>query len=167
VNDIDALESTDVAEPAGTIATFWVAGLLLGVAIEHVQEVLREQGVSPVPLADPAILGLLNLRGKLAAAIDLRHQLGLPPRPAGDAGVHFVLRTDGEPVSLVVDREGDVVHVESGTVEAVPETVSPTIRALLTGAHQRDGSLLLLLDVGQAVSLPIRIKEVAHAGPGH
>lgn len=146
------------------IATFEVDHLLLGVEIEDVQEVLRSQDVTPVPQADPAIVGLLNLRGRLAAAVDLRHRLGLPRRPDGEPAVHFVIHTGGEPVSLVVDREGDVVHVDDP--EPVPETVSPTIAAFLTGAHQLDGSLLLVLDAARAVTLPTT-REVAHAGPGH
>ena len=156
-----------------SIATFRVDGLLLGVEIDRVQEVLRDQAVSPVPLADPAIVGLLNLRGRLAAAIDLRHRLGLSSRPPGDAPVHVVIRTDGEPVSLVVDCEDEVVDVDDRSAEAVPETVAPGIAAFLTGAHQLAGSLLLILDATRAVTLPDRApstgapKELADAGPGH
>jgi purine-binding chemotaxis protein CheW len=160
-----------------SLATFWVDGLLLGVEIEQVQEVLRDQEISPVPLADPAILGLLNLRGRLAAAVELRHRLGLAPRPVGAPAVHVVLRTDGEPVSLVVDREGEVVVVDDESAEPVPETVGPVLRSFLTGAHQQAGSLLLVLDAARAVTLAVVTPaagghdgiawEVVHAGPGH
>ena len=150
-----------------SMATFWVDGLLFGVEIEHVQEVLRGQDVTPVPLAEDAIVGLLNLRGRLSAAVELRHCLGLRPRPPGDAPVHVVIRSDGEPVSLVVDREGEVVEVDDRSAEPVPETVSPTIRALITAAHQLDGPLLLVLDADRAVTLSASAREVAHAGPGH
>lgn len=150
-----------------SMATFWVDGLLLGVEIEHVQEVLRGQDVTPVPLADPAVVGLLNLRGRLAAAIDLRHRLGLSPRAPGEALVHVVVRSHGEPVSVVVDLEGEVVEVDDRSAEAVPDTVGPTIRAFLTAAHQLDGPLLLVLDAERAITLSTNLREVAHAGPGH
>lgn len=150
-----------------SMATFWVDGLLLGVEIEHVQEVLIGQNVTPVPLADGAIVGLLNLRGRLAAVIDLRHRLGLPLRTLGDAPVHFVIRSDGEPVSLAVDREGEVVEVDDRSAEPIPETVSPTIRAFLTEAHKLDGPLLLVLDADRAIALSTNLREVAHAGAGH
>jgi purine-binding chemotaxis protein CheW len=150
-----------------SMATFWVGGLLLGVEIEHVQEVLLGQEVTPVPLADDAVVGLLNLRGRLAAAVELRHRLGLPPRAPGDVPVHVVIRNDGEPVSLVVDREGEVVEVDDRTAEPVPETVSPTIRAFLTEAHQLDGPLLLVLDPDRAIALSANLREAADAGPGH
>jgi purine-binding chemotaxis protein CheW len=149
------------------MATFWVDGLLLGVEIEQVQEVLLGQNVTPVPLADGAVVGLLNLRGRLAAVIDLRHRLGLPPRGPGDAPVHFVIHSDGEPVSLIVDREGEVVEVDDRSAEPVPETVSPTIRAFLTEAHQLDGPLLLVLHADRAITLSAGLREVAHAGTGH
>jgi purine-binding chemotaxis protein CheW len=150
-----------------SVATFWVDGLLLGVEIEHVQEVLRDQDVTPVPLADGAIAGLLNLRGRLSAAVELRHRLDLPPRPPGEAAVHVVVRGDGEPVSLVVDREGEVVEVDDRSAEPVPETVSPTIRGFITEVHQLDGPLLLVLDADRAITLSANLREVTHAGPGH
>jgi purine-binding chemotaxis protein CheW len=149
------------------MATFWVDGLLLGVEIEHVQEVLRGQDVTPVPLADGSVAGLLNLRGRLAAAVDLRHRLGLAPRAPGVVPVHVVIRSHGEPVSLVVDLEGEVVEVDERSAEPVPETVAPTIRAFLTAAHQLDGALLLVLDADRAIALSANLREVAHAGPGH
>jgi purine-binding chemotaxis protein CheW len=120
-----------------------------------------------VPLADASIVGLLNLRGRLAAAIELRHRLGLRPRPSGDPPVHVVVRSHGEPVSLVVDREGEVVEIDDRSAEPVPETVSPTIRSFLTEAHQLDGPLLLVLDAERAITLSDNLREVGHAGPGH
>lgn len=100
-------------------------------------------------------------------AIDLRQRLGLGPRHISDAPVHFMVHTDSEPVSLVVDGEGDVVHVDCREAEPVPETVSQTVRALLTGAHQLAGSLLLVLDATRATSLTTDLREVTHAGSGH
>ena len=128
------------------ICTFHVDSLLLGVDVERVQEVLHDEVVTPVPLAHPSIAGLLNLRGQIATAIDTRRRLGLAPRDPPGSTTNVVIRSGGEVLTLLVDREGDVVDVEDTFFEVVPETVSDTIRALVIGAYKIDGRLLLLLD---------------------
>jgi len=135
------------------LATFWAGGLLLGIEVTMVQEVLSAQPVTPVPLAPPGVLGLLNLRGQLVTVVDARHRLGLAERPAADSGVNFVIRTEDEVVSLVVDRAGDVVEVDPGDYEEVSELLDESIRTLVTGAYKLDRALLLVLDAERTVSV--------------
>ena len=133
--------------------TFGVGGLLLGIEVERVQEVLRDQEITPVPLADPSVLGLLNLRGQIVTAIDARHRLGLAERPAGQSVAHVIVRCADEAVSLAVDVEDEVVAVDDEAYEHVPETLSPSIGSLLTGIYKLDAALLLVLDTDLAVSV--------------
>jgi purine-binding chemotaxis protein CheW len=123
-----------------------VAGLQLGVEVERVQEVLGDAPVTPVPLADPSVAGLLNLRGRIVTAVDARSRLGLPPRPGAGTGTNVVMTAAGETVSLIVDREGDVVDVDGRAFEPVPETVPSSIRAFVRGCYQLDAALLLIVD---------------------
>jgi len=140
---------------SGRLAPFWAGGLLLGVEVTMVQEVLVAQPVTPVPLAPAGVLGLLNLRGQLVTAVDARHRLGLPKRETDDGIVNFIIRTEDEVVSLVVDRAGDVVEVDEGAYEEVPELVDDSIRALVTGAYKLDHGLLLVLDAARTASVPV------------
>ena len=133
------------------LATFWLDGDLYGVEVEHVQEVLRSQSITRVPLAPPAVAGLINLRGQVVTAIELRERLGRPPRPAGTDAVVIVVRLHGEAVSLLVDSIADVVDVEAGDFEAPPDTLDGQARELIRGAYKLDGKLLLALDVQKAV----------------
>jgi purine-binding chemotaxis protein CheW len=128
--------------------TFRVAGLLVGIEIARVVEVLREQIVTPVPLAHPDVAGLLNLRGQVLTAIDARSRLGLAPRAGSSPATLDVVVTScgDESVCLLVDSVGDVVDVPHDAVDQVPDNVAPQIVALTVGAHQLDGELLLLLD---------------------
>ena len=135
------------------VATFWAGGLLLGVDVTVVQEVLAATAVVPVPLAPPGVLGLLNLRGQLVTAVDARHRLGLPRRSAGDGMVHVIIRTADEVVSLVVDHAGDVVEVDIDSHEDVPELVEESIRTLATAAYKLEHDLLLVLDPTRTVSV--------------
>lgn len=133
--------------------TFHVGELLLGVEVELVQEVLGEEPMIRVPLADPWVSGLLNLRGQIVTAIDARRRLGLAPRSPGDRSANIVLRTPEGAVSLVVDREGDVVDLPDAEIEPLPENVSPTIRSVVTGTCRVDESLLLMLDATRTLTI--------------
>jgi len=106
-----------------------------------------------VPLADPSVSGVLNLRGQIVAAIDARQRLGLSPRRPDDGRTNIVIRTEHESVSLVVDAEGEVVDLADSDVEQLPENVSERIRSLVTGACRVDDGLLLLLDAERTLTL--------------
>ena len=146
---------TDTRRPTGApsaqLATFRLDGDLYGVEVEHVQEVLKSQGLTRVPLAPPAVAGLINLRGQVVTAIELRQRLGRPPRPEGTDAVVIVVRLHGEAVSLLVDSIADVVDVAAGDFEAPPDTLDGSARELIRGAYKLDGQLLLALDVQKAV----------------
>ncbi|QWC84749.1 chemotaxis protein CheW [Nocardioidaceae bacterium] len=136
------------------VCTCWVDGQLFGVPVQWVQEVLREQPLTPVPRAPGAVLGLINLRGQIVTAIDLRSCLGLRPRPTGRPAMNIVVRSRGEVVSLVVDDIGDVVPVDAAPV-AVPSNVPARIRAVVSGVIGHAGSSLLVLDPDAAIDSPV------------
>ncbi|MPR00088.1 chemotaxis protein CheW [Modestobacter sp. I12A-02628] len=135
------------------LATFWLDNDLYGVEVEHVQEVLRSQGITQVPLSPPAVAGLINLRGQVVTAIELRELLGRPPRAEGTDPVVIVVRLHGEAVSLLVDAIADVVDVNARDFESPPDTLDGKARELILGAYKLDGQLLLALDVNRAVGV--------------
>ena len=106
------------------------------------QEVLRSQQLTRVPLAPTAVAGLINLRGQVVTAIELRERLGRPPRPEGTDAVVIVVRLHGEAVSLLVDSIADVVDVDASDFEAPPDTLEGQARDLIRGAYKLDGQLL-------------------------
>ncbi len=145
--------ATEIQAPAtsGQLATFRLDGDLYGIEVEHVQEVLRSQQLTRVPLAPTAVAGLINLRGQVVTAIELRERLGRPARPEGTDAVVIVVRLHGEAVSLLVDSIADVVDVDASDFEAPPDTLDGSARELIRGAYKLDGHLLLALDVNRAV----------------
>lgn len=134
------------------IATFWAGGLLLGLDVAFVEEMLVDQVVTPVPLAPPGVLGLLNLRGRLVTAVDASHRLGLRRTGAGGGAAHLIIRTPHEAVSLVVDRAGEVLPLEVGGRQDVPSIIDEHLRELIEGAYDVGGELLLVLDADRVVS---------------
>lgn len=115
------------------LCTFYVEQLMFGVEVEQVQEVIRYQEMTRIPLAPDVIAGLINLRGQIVTAVDLRRHLGLPPRPAAQLPMNVVVRRDDGPVSLLVDEIGDVVEVEEQAYESAPETLDERHREFIRG----------------------------------
>ncbi len=144
------------------LCTFFVGDGYFGIPVQQVQEVVRPQPITPVPLAPKVIRGLINLRGQILTAIDLRYRLGLgePSDPAKLMNV--VVRTDDSPVSFLVDEIGEVVDVDEASFEQPPETLQGDMRELIGGAYKLEGRLLLALSTERTISIdsaPSRAKE--------
>lgn len=133
--------------------TFFLDGLYFGVEVHKVQEVIRYQEMTRVPLAPHVVRGLINLRGQIVTAIDLRRRLGLTERPGDRLPMNVVVRGDDGAMSMLVDEIGDVVEVEEETFERPPETLSGLARELIRGAYKLKDRLLLTLDTEAAVHL--------------
>jgi purine-binding chemotaxis protein CheW len=133
--------------------TFSVAGLYFGLPVERVQEVLRHQPITQVPLCAPEISGLINLRGQIVTAIDLCKRLSLAERPANQLGMSVLIRTADGPVSLVVDQIEEVIEVREESVEIPPETLRSEARKCVLGAAKLKDRLMLLLDSDKVLDL--------------
>lgn len=130
----------------------FVDDVMVGIQVETVQEVTSGSDLTPVPLAPALVSGLLNLRGQILTAIDLRRCLQLGDRPAGQRPVHIILRTDEGRVSLLVDQVGDVLEVNDDDFEVPPRTLRGRLRELISGAYKLDGRLLLVLDTAAVLA---------------
>jgi len=138
---------------ARQLCTFTLGDFLFGVDVMNVQEVIRFQEMTSVPLASSIVRGLINLRGQIVTAFEMRARLGLPPRPETESPMNVVVRTIDGVVSFLVDEIGDVLEVDEAAYERAPEALSGTFRDLVPGVYKLDGRLLLLLDVERAASV--------------
>ena len=153
--------SAQAAEAAGQYSTFYVEDLFFGVDVLQVQEVLLYQEMTRIPLAADVIEGLINLRGQIVTAVDMRRRLRLKPRAEGENPMNMVVRTEGGAVSLLVDQIGDVLEVETETFEPPPDNVDPAVRELIRGVHKLEGRLLLVLDLDKTVDIAADSKSPA------
>lgn len=138
--------------------TFYLDNLFFGVEVQKVQEVIRYQEMTRVPLASPVVRGLINLRGQIVTAIDLRCRLELKPLPEGQLPMNVVVRTDDGPISLLVDEIGDVLEVNNSHFERPPETLKGEARHLIHGAYKLKDRLLLTLDTERVVGMNAETK---------
>jgi len=162
-----ALRSAEVANSAMThtsqFCTFYLDKLLFGVELKGVQEVIRSLEMTKVPLAPDVVSGLINLRGQIVTAVDLRRRLELEPRPPGMLAMNVVVRSEDGAVSLLVDEIGDVVEGEESSFEPPPETLRGSVRAMILGVHKLNGRLMHVLDIEKACQMT-DVAETAAAG---
>ena len=133
--------------------TVVTGGQLFGLKLERVRDVFVPRGLSSVPLAPPEVAGLLNLRGRIVTAIDLRRRLGLPPRGDGLAPVAVGIEERGELYGLVVDRAGDVLWLTRSSYEANPVNLDARWAQVCAGVHRLEDDLMVVLDVDKVLDL--------------
>lgn len=133
--------------------TFFVHDLYFGIDVLRVQEAISHQEMTNVPQAPDMIEGLINLRGQIVTAIDLRRRLKLPPREGDHLPMNVVVRTEDGVVSLLVDEIGDVVTVNASSCEPPPERLQGVSRQLVRSVHKLERQLLLVLDVDRTIEV--------------
>lgn len=141
--------SSDTA--TAEFVTVMVDGQMFGIPVLSVQDVLGPQKITKIPLSPPEIAGVLNLRGRIVTAIDLRRRLRLPGRPEGERGMSVVVEHKGEPYSLIVDSVGEVMALPESAFERNPPTLSARWREISGGIYRLDGKLLVVLEVDKAL----------------
>ena len=133
--------------------TFTTGGMLFGLPIERVQEVFRPARITRVPLSGAQIAGVLNLRGRIVTAIDMRNRLDLKARDDGAAPMAIGIESGSESFGLLVDALGEVLKLPAGEREANPVNLDRKFAGVSAGVHRLDGQLLVVLDVDCVLDL--------------
>lgn len=126
---------------------FHAADATFGVAVDRVQEIVREAAIARTPTAPTAIAGLMNLRGRLVPVIDLRTLFARPARDPEAATFHVIVRDGDDHVSLLVDRIVGVHRAPDGVLEPLSEAIGEPHTALVTGVRPQGDDMLLVLDL--------------------
>jgi purine-binding chemotaxis protein CheW len=134
--------------------TLRLANQLLGIPVLRVHDVLRPQAITPTPLAPAWVAGVLNLRGRIVTAINLRARLGLPARSDNEGrGMSIVVEYRGEPYSLLIDRVGEVLTLDEAEMERNPVTLDNVFRQISTGIFRLENELMVVLDVERILEI--------------
>ena len=139
--------ATGVVGDHNQYCTFFLGDGFFGIAVEYVQEIIRYQQITRVALAPPLIRGLINLRGQIVTAIELREILGMPPRESEQSPMNIIVSTSAGNFSLLVDRIGDVLDLPAAQSELPPNNLEGASTALISHTYKLEGELMLALDV--------------------
>lgn len=135
--------------------TMRVDGQLFGIPVLLVQDVLRPQKITPIPLAPKEVEGSLNLRGKIVTAIDVRRRLGLPTRPDKDKYMLVAVEHKNEIYSLIVDSVGEVLSLSMKEFEHNPTNLSSNWQQVSMGVYRLKDELLIVLDAENLLSFSL------------
>jgi len=135
--------------------TFYLDKFYFGIEVEQVQEIIKFQEITPVAIAPAVVKGLINLRGQIVTAIDLRRLLELPERDPGQAPMNIVVRTNMGAFSLLADRIGDVLELTDGSFETPPDNLDGIAKELIQRAYKLDSALLMTMEIEKVVSADV------------
>src|SRR5262249_25239929 len=120
---------------------------LFGLPIARVQDVFVPDRLTRVPLSPPEIAGVLNLRGRIVTAIDMRRRLGLPHQDGKVPPIAVGIELHDESYGLLVDAVGEVLKLPKDGCESNPVNLDPRLADVMAGVYRLDGHLLVVLDV--------------------
>ncbi len=147
----------DLATQTRQYCTFKLAQYLCGIDVLVVHEILRQQPMTRVPLAPAVVKGLINLRGQIITALDMRTRLAFPPREDGKPPINIVVTVgegaEASTAALLVDEIGDVVDIDPATCEPPPDTIRGAVRELIHSVCKMDKGVILILDTAKAVRI--------------
>jgi purine-binding chemotaxis protein CheW len=133
--------------------TATIGGQLFGLPISGVQDVFMPERLTRVPLAAPEFAGMLNLRGRIVTAIDMRLRLGLPPVEEGKPRMAIGIESKGESYGLLIDAIGEVIRLPAASCESNPVNLDARLSRVSAGVHRLDGNLLVVLDVDRVLDV--------------
>lgn len=148
--------SASTGGPSDDFVTMTIDGQLFGVPVSMVQDVLRTQSLTRVPLASRDIAGVLNLRGRIVTAIDVRRRLGLPDLPEDRQGMSVVVEVHGELYSLIVDQVGEVLTLPTESFDRNPSTLDAVWQGVSKGVYRLDDDLLVVMEVDRLLDFHAR-----------
>ena len=148
--------NTDHANAEGHVTEYVTAMIgeqLFGLPISRVQDVFIPERLTRVPLASPEIAGVLNLRGRIVTAVDMRSRLGLPPRSDERPPMAIGIECNGESYGLLIDDVGEVLKLGDGTREVNPVNLDQRLARISSGVHRLEGQLLVILNVDRVLEI--------------
>ena len=138
--------------------TFYVKEQLFGIPVLKVQDILTPDRIASIPLAPPEVTGAINLRGRIVTVLDVRIRLGLEKRENVKESMGVTIDHQNELYTLLVDKVGDVIGLESDLYESNPSTLDPIWREFALGVFRLEGTIMVVLDVERLLDFQMRDK---------
>lgn len=126
--------------------TFYIDDQLYGMDVMNIQEVTKKVKITPLMRSLPEITGLINLRGRVATGIELGRVFDREYKVPEDF-MTIVCEYDGDLYSLVVDRVGDVIHLDNDDVSTKEMNAAKDNYIGISGIFQTEDKLMRVVDI--------------------
>jgi purine-binding chemotaxis protein CheW len=148
-----AIADDGTADLLTEYVTVTIGDHMFGLPIFRVQDVFVPVGLTRVPLAPPEVAGILNLRGRVVTAIDMRSRLDFGEREPGTPVMAIGIELKGESYGLLVDAVGEVMQLHNSACEAKPANLDPRLSRVAAGIYRLEGQLMVVLDVDRVLDI--------------
>jgi purine-binding chemotaxis protein CheW len=148
-----AIANDSAADLLTEYVTVTIGDHMFGLPIFRVQDVFVPVGLTRVPLAPPEVAGILNLRGRVVTAIDMRSRLDFGEREPGTLVMAIGIELKGESYGLLVDAVGEVMQLHNSACEAKPANLDPRLSRVAAGIYRLEGQLMVVLDVDRVLDI--------------
>ena len=129
-----------------SFSTFAIDHFHFGIRTTDVTELTRDNEVTPVPLSPAAVKGLINLRGQIVTAINLRHRLGISGTDYGERPISLFYSLNGHLFGFLVDAVNDILEVDERAFEPPPGHLPESAQEFISGVYKLEDRLLFVLD---------------------
>lgn len=137
----------------GKYLTFRLEDEIYGVGILCVREIIEPLDITPVPLTNPSVSGVINLRGRVIPLVDLRQEFAMSPTEVGDQTVVIVLQYNETTFGILVDEVLEVLLLHEKHIAPPPPLIGGNtgLNALL-GTGRIDDRVIFLLELSSVIS---------------
>jgi purine-binding chemotaxis protein CheW len=149
--DAPELPEDLVAEDVGTcdvverVVAFFLGGQRYALPIERVREIQQIVAFSEVPAGGQGIVGMVNLRGQVIPAVDLRRLVGMEPKEYTLETPMVITDVNNDAVALLVDEVQDVFELPVGCMQDAPALHQ--LSSKMIGVARLDDGLVYVLDI--------------------
>ena len=141
------MANKETAQAGRDLVVFRLGKESYGIEVTTVQEIFALQKITRVPNAPEYVEGVINLRGKVVAIIDLRRRFGFEVTDTTKESRIVVVEYEGEDVGMIVDAVYEVTSVEADCLAPSTEIMEQNGAGLTRGFAKLDDKLVILVDI--------------------
>ncbi|MBT4760114.1 MAG: chemotaxis protein CheW [Bdellovibrionaceae bacterium] len=148
---MSAAENIDVSADTLQVCEFKIGQDFFGISVLNIQEIIKPQKITKVPLSDNYVKGLINLRGQIVTGLSLRTLFGLEEKST-EENMNVIVRHEDQLISFMVDKICDVQDLEKQDFQQTPDTISRKIAQYVSGVYKLEDRLLIILDINRLMN---------------
>ncbi len=148
----NASKTVDPNDEVVQRVTFKLDNETYGINVMQVQEILRYTEIAPVPGAPAYVMGIINLRGNVVTVIDTRARFGMESAELTDNTRIVIIEAETQVIGILVDSVAEVVYLKTSDIDVAPNVGNDESAKYIQGVSNRDGELLILVDLNKLLS---------------